>query len=110
MAKKIVNLLILLPLGIVLIVFCVANRQSVTLALNPFRPDDQVLSLNAPLFVLLFVTLILGMLLGAGVTWFSQGKHRKRARNQTQEAVRWQAEADKHRTRAEQIAGQLPSK
>ncbi|MGV1759209.1 MULTISPECIES: LapA family protein [Rhizobium] len=110
MAKKIVNLLILLPLGIIFIVFCVANRQSVTLALNPFRPDDQVLSLHAPLFVLLFVALIVGMLVGGAVTWFSQGKHRKRARSQSLEAVRWQAEADKHRTRAEQIAGQLPSK
>ena len=110
MAKKIVNLLILLPLGIILIVFCVANRQSATLALNPFRPEDQVLSLNAPLFVLLFAALIVGMLVGAGVTWVNQGKHRKRARSQSQEAVRWHAEADKHRTRAEQIAGQLPSK
>ncbi|MFS8111326.1 LapA family protein [Rhizobium jaguaris] len=110
MAKKIINLLILLPLGIVLIIFCVANRQSVTLALNPFRPDDQVLSLNAPLFVLLFVALIIGMMVGAAVTWFNQGKHRKLARSQSREAVRWQAEADKHRTRAEQIAGQLPAK
>ncbi len=110
MAKKIVNLLILLPLGIILIVFCVANRQSVTLAFNPFRPDDQVLSLNAPLFLLLFAALILGMLVGSAVTWFNQGKHRRRARNQSREAVRWHAEADRHRARAEEIAGQLPSK
>ncbi|CAN7148664.1 lipopolysaccharide assembly protein LapA domain-containing protein [Rhizobium rhizogenes] len=110
MTKKITNLLILLPLGIILIVFCVANRQAATLALNPFRPEDQVLSLHAPLFVLLFVALILGMVVGAAVTWVNQGKYRKRARNQSREAVRWQAEADKHRSRAEQIAGQLPSK
>ena len=74
MAKKIINLLILLPLGIVLIIFCVANRQSVTLALNPFRPEDQVLSLNAPLFVLLFVALIVGMVVGAAVTWLNAGQ------------------------------------
>ena len=56
MAKKIINLLILLPLGIILIIFCVANRQSVTLAFNPFRPEDQVLSLSAPFFVFLFIS------------------------------------------------------
>ena len=61
MAKKIVNLLILLPLGVILIVFCVANRQSVTLAFNPFRPDDQVLAVSAPFFVFLFIALITGM-------------------------------------------------
>ncbi len=110
MAKKIVNLLVLLPLGIVLIIFCVANRQIVTLAFNPFRPEDQVLALNAPLFVFLFVALIVGMLVGAAATWFAQGRHRKRARSEAREAIRWQAEADRHRSRAEQIASHLPSK
>ncbi len=110
MAKKIVNLLVLIPLGVVLIIFCVANRQAVTLAFNPFRPEDQVLALHAPLFVFLFVALIIGMVAGAAVTWFSQGRHRKRARTEAREAIRWQAEADRHRSRAEQIAGHLPSK
>ena len=110
MAKKIVNLLVLLPVGIILIIFCVANRQLVTLAFNPFRPEDQVLSLSAPLFVFLFVTLIVGMVIGSAATWLTQGRHRKRARTEAREAVRWQAEADRHRNRAEQIAGQLPAK
>ncbi|WFR95594.1 LapA family protein [Rhizobium tumorigenes] len=110
MAKKIVNLLVLLPIGIILIIFCVANRELVTMAFNPFRPEDQVLSLSAPLFVFLFVTLILGMVIGSAATWFTQGRYRKRARTEAREAVRWQAEADRHRNRAEQIAGHLPAK
>ena len=61
MAKKITNLLILLPLGIILIIFCVANRKIVTLAFNPFRPEDQVLSLSAPFFVFIFIALIIAM-------------------------------------------------
>jgi uncharacterized integral membrane protein len=110
MARKIVNLLILLPIGIILIIFCVANRQVVQMAFNPFRPEDQVLSLSAPLFVFLFAMRIIGMVIGSAATWLTQGRHRRRARTQSREAVRWQAEADKHRTRAEQIAGQLPAK
>ena len=110
MAKKIINLAILLPLGIVLIVFCVANRQNVTLAFNPFRPGDQVLAVSAPFFVFLLIAVIAGMLIGAAATWFSQGKHRKRARTEAKEAIRWQGEADRHKTRAEEIAGQLPSR
>ena len=110
MTKKIINLLILLPLGIILIIFCVANRQSVSLAFNPFRPEDQVLSLSAPLFVFLFIALIIGMFVGAAATWLGQGKHRKRARNEAKEAVRWQTEAGRHKSRAEEIAGQLPSR
>jgi hypothetical protein len=50
------------------------------------------------------------MLVGSAVTWLSQGKHRKRARSEAKEAIRWHAEADRHKSRAEEIAGQLPSR
>ncbi|RDJ15887.1 lipopolysaccharide assembly protein LapA domain-containing protein [Rhizobium grahamii] len=110
MANKITNLLIFLPLGIILIIFCVANRQVVTLAFNPFLPEDRVLSLSAPFFVFIFIALIIGMVVGSAATWFNQGKYRKRARTEAKEAVRWQAEADRHKNRAEEIVGQLPSR
>lgn len=106
MIKKIVNILVLIPVGIVLIVLSVANRQSVTLALNPFRPEDSVLSVNAPFFVYLFLAVILGMVIGSLATWFTQGKYRKRARVEASEAVKWHTEAEKHRTRAEAMASQ----
>lgn len=111
MIKKIVNVLVLIPIGIVLIVLSVANRQSVTLALNPFRPEDSVLSITAPFFVYLFLAVIFGLVVGSLATWFTQGKHRKRARIEASEAVKWHTEAEKHRTRAEAIASQavLPS-
>lgn len=106
MVRKLVNLLVLIPVGIVLIVLSVANRQPVTLALNPFRPEDGLLSLTAPFFVYLFAAVILGMVIGSLATWFSQGKHRKRARSEAREAVKWHGEADKQKSRADAIAGQ----
>jgi uncharacterized integral membrane protein len=110
MVRKLFSLVVFIPLGILLIVLAVANRQLVSLALNPFNPADQTLSVSAPLFVLLILSVILGILIGAIVTWFSQGKYRKRARNESRAAQRWQAEADRHKNRAEQIAGgTLPS-
>lgn len=114
MVKKVVSLVVFVPLAIVLIVLSVANRQAVTLALNPFKPDDALLSLTAPFFVFLFLALILGLLLGSAATWLAQGKYRKKARSESRQAVRWQAEADRHKGRAEQLAGsglpQLPAK
>ncbi len=85
--KKIVSLLVFVPLAIILIVLCVANRQEVTLALNPFQPQDTVLSLSAPFFVFLFLTLILGMFIGSVATWINQGHHRKLARTEARAAV-----------------------
>ena len=106
MTKKLVNLVILLPIAIILIVMSVANRQSVTMAFNPFDPSDQLLSVSAPFFVYLFAALIVGMLVGSAITWFTQGKYRKRAKAQKQEAARWQGEARVHQKRAEELAQQ----
>ncbi len=112
MLKKIVNIVVLIPVAIILIVLSVANRQTVTLALNPFNPADSVLSASAPFFVFIFLAVIFGLVVGSLATWFGQGKYRKRARNEAHEAVKWHAEAEKHRTRAETMAAQtlLPSK
>jgi uncharacterized integral membrane protein len=112
MLKKIINVVVLVPVAIILIVLSVANRQTVTLALNPFNPADSVLSASAPFFVFIFLAVIFGLIVGSLATWFGQGKYRKRARNEAHEAVKWHAEAEKHRTRAETMAAQtlLPSK
>lgn len=108
MSKKIVNLLVLVPLAIILVVLCVANRQAVTLALNPFRPDDSLLSFSAPFFVFIFLAVIFGVFLGSLVTWFSQGKYRKRARTEAKEAIRWHDEAKRHKAAANTVAISAP--
>jgi uncharacterized integral membrane protein len=109
MIKRIIALAILVPLGIVLIMLSVANRTAVTLALNPFDPSDTVLSVTLPFFVFLFATLILGMIIGSLATWFKQGKHRKQARVNANEAVKWHTEADREKAKAQQIAAALPA-
>ncbi|MBB4063790.1 lipopolysaccharide assembly protein LapA domain-containing protein [Gellertiella hungarica] len=98
MVRKALNVLILLPLAIVLIVLSVANRQTVAMALNPFRPEDTVLRFEAPFFVFLFAALILGMIVGSLATWFAQGKYRKRARLLREESLKWQQTASASRT------------
>jgi uncharacterized integral membrane protein len=115
MSRKIVNLVVLLPLAIVLVILSVANRQSVTLALNPFRPEDSLLSFSAPFFVFVFLAVMFGILVGSAATWFAQGKHRKRARVEAREAVRWHAEADRHKAVVAEVTSvpsnvQLPAK
>ena len=104
MIKRIITLVILVPVAIALILLSVANRQTVTLAFNPFEPSDPVLSQTAPLFVFLFVALMLGMILGSLATWFNQGKYRNRARTKAQEAVKWHSEADRQKAKANELA------
>ncbi|WP_394691050.1 LapA family protein [Hoeflea sp.] len=109
MIKRIVALAILVPTAIVLVMLSVANRGAVTLALNPFDPADSVLSVTLPFFVFLFASLIIGMVIGSLATWFKQGKHRKRARVNANEAVKWHTEADREKAKAQQLAAALPA-
>jgi uncharacterized integral membrane protein len=76
--RKIVAIVILLPLAIVMIAFAVANRHSVTVSLDPFGGSDSGLSL--PLFVLIILLLIMGVLIGGLAAWLRQGKWRSAAR------------------------------
>ena len=103
MLRKILNIVVLIPLGIVLVVLCVANRQTVTLGFNPFDSSDTVLAISAPFFVFLFLAVILGLLIGATAVWVSQGKYRKRSRVEAREAVKWHTEAEKRRLQQEAL-------
>lgn len=103
MLRKILNIVVLVPLGIVLVVLCVANRQPVTLGFNPFDPSDTVLAMSGPFFVFLFLAVILGLVIGAAAVWFGQGKYRKRSRVEAKEALKWHTEAEKRRLQQEAI-------
>ena len=51
MLRRIVRLLVALPVVVLLVTMAVANRQGVRLVLDPFRPDEPVLSLVLPFYV-----------------------------------------------------------
>lgn len=51
-------------LALVVVVLSAANRQPVTLTLDPFR-NDPALALTAPLYVWLFGAVAFGVVLGA---------------------------------------------
>lgn len=92
MIRKLVVALVLVPLGIVLVMFAVANRQVVTISFDPFGAAEPAFSLAAPLFVLIFVLVILGVIVGGAAAWLRQAKWRRAARL---------LESDMHRLRRE---------
>ncbi|MFG1465459.1 lipopolysaccharide assembly protein LapA domain-containing protein [Xanthobacter sp. DSM 24535] len=78
--RRFLSLLIGLPVCIAVVALAVANRKMVTVSLDPFNPDSATLAVTLPLFALIFATLILGVVIGGGVTWLSQGRFRREAR------------------------------
>lgn len=88
MFHRIVIALVLVPLAVVLIVLAVANRSLTPFTLDPFNPGNPGLTLELPLFVWLFLALVLGMIIGSLATWFRQGRYRRIARQRTHEVDR----------------------
>jgi len=78
--RNIVSTLIVVPLAVVIIAFAVANRQAVTVSFDPFSSTSPAYAATLPLFVLIFVMLILGVLIGGVVAWIGQTKWRRAAR------------------------------
>lgn len=106
MLKRIVWLLVAFPTGVLLITLAVANRHAVRLVLDPFRPEQPVLSIVLPFYAYLFAALLAGVLVGGLATWFSQGHWRRAARHNTSDARRWRFEAERlAREREAELAG-----
>ena len=112
MIRKVVSALILVPLAIILISFAVANRQSVVVSLDPFDQAHPALSYSLPLFALILVLIIAGVILGGVAAWMRQAKWRRAARLAEREARELRSELDQLKRRrggmAEPPASALP--
>jgi uncharacterized integral membrane protein len=78
--RKVVAAVILVPLAVVIIAFAVANRQIVTVSLDPFSSEHPAASLTLPLFALVLVLLVVGVLIGGIAAWLRQARWRRTAR------------------------------
>lgn len=90
--RKFFTALVVIPIAVLFIVFAVANRHLVTVSFDPFNSADPSIGARLPLFVVLIVVAILGVITGGTATWIRQRHWRRAAR---------QHEADARRARAE---------
>ena len=83
--RKLVTAFILIPLVILFVTYAVANREIVTVSLDPFDSAQPAFAFRIPLFLLIFALLAIGLLTGGLITWIKQHKWRSRARRAEQE-------------------------
>jgi uncharacterized membrane protein YciS (DUF1049 family) len=89
---RLIKFLFLLPVAVVLVLFGVANRQIVTLVLDPISPLAEAFKVSVPLFLFFFATLAVGIVVGSVTTWFAQSRHRRAERQFRREKDRLQDE------------------
>jgi heme/copper-type cytochrome/quinol oxidase subunit 1 len=97
--RKFVTAFVLIPLGLVIVMFAVANREIITVSFDPFDSVKPAFAFRMPLFILIFVLVGLGVLIGGVAAWLKQHKWRARARR---------AEADVRRLRSVKPSARLP--
>jgi uncharacterized integral membrane protein len=92
MFRKIVTLVIVLPLAAVIIAFAVANRQLVTMSFDPFTSVNPAYAATFPLFILIFILVIVGVIVGGTAAWLRQSHWRRAARKADGEVRQLQQE------------------
>ncbi len=96
--KTFLKALVLVPIAILAIAFAVANRQVIAISFDPFSAGDPIFVLAAPLFLLVFLLICIGVVIGGCASWLGQGRYRRRARVATAEAEEARGEVDRLRT------------
>ena len=82
-------------IAIILLGFAFANRHDVIVSFDPFASrESAAFSIVAPLFAIVIVAAMLGVVAGALATWLSQGRHRRASRQSRVEADKWRAQAE----------------
>src|SRR5689334_16177426 len=92
--RKFVSLAILIPLAIIIVMFAVANRETIAVSFDPFDTAHPAYALKMPLFVLIFALVGLGVVIGGIAAWLRQHKWRMRARRAEAEARELRARLD----------------
>ncbi len=93
---RLTTVFITVPCALAALVVAVANRAPVVMRLDPFSQTDPAIAFEAPLYALIFGGVFVGMLLGGGAMWLSQGRVRRRAWSEYRRAQDLERELKKH--------------
>ena len=107
--RRLLNWFVLLPLGIVIVLFALANRTSVTVSFDPFEGKESPLTLYVPLFIVIFAALIVGIVIGGLVSLARQWRLWRASRAAQDELARMKAEVESMRKTEEASKPQFPS-
>ena len=78
--RKFFTALVVIPIAVIFLVFAIANGRLVTVSFDPFNSTDPSVGVTLPLFLVIIVVAILGVVAGGVATWFRQRHWRRAAR------------------------------
>lgn len=96
------TLITLIFVTFVAVVIAIANRREVVLSFDPFSQEAPALAFAFPLYVVMFALFILGVIVGGSSSWMTQGRWRKRARQEKRKRAHLEKDLDRKTKEIEQ--------
>ena len=107
--RKVFAWIVLAPLAGIVLLFAVANRRWIAVSFDPFSADAPAWSIELPIFLLVFIALILGVIIGGVAVWFGKMHWRMAANRAEKEVARLKAEkAEADRRFTQEAPGVVP--
>jgi uncharacterized integral membrane protein len=105
MLRTLLTAILLVPLAGLMLLFAVANRQWISVSLDPFSVEDPAFSISLPVFLVVLIAVIAGVIIGGMATWLSQAKWRRATRRHQAELRRALSDAAPIKHRADRASG-----
>jgi uncharacterized integral membrane protein len=106
--RKFFGVVLVVSLGVIFVVFAVANRHWVTVSFDPFNSVDPSFGVTMPLFLVILASTAMGVVAGGCATWFRQGRWRRAARQHEADARQARAQLADLRANAAPRGGSQP--
>jgi uncharacterized integral membrane protein len=106
--RKFFGVVLVVSLGVIFVVFAVANRHLVTVSFDPFNSADSSLGATLPLFLVIIASAAVGVVAGGCATWFRQRRWRRAARQHEADARQARAQLADLRANAAPRGGSQP--
>ena len=105
MLRTLLTVVVLVPLGFLILLFAVANRQWISVSLDPFSAQEPALAVSLPVFFVVLLAVMAGVMIGGTATWLSQAKWRRAARRHQAALRRALGETAPSKPRTERESG-----
>jgi uncharacterized protein HemY len=106
--RRLLFWVVLVPLGALIVLFAVANRASVLVSLDPFSGENSALAFSAPLFLVMFACVIIGVVIGGLASLAHRYRMWRAVRRAEEEAAQHKTEAENERRVREAMQPEYP--
>ena len=106
--RKFFGVVLLVALAVILVGFAVGNRHLVVVSFDPYVSSDPAFGVTLPLFLVIILSVAIGVVAGGSATWFRQRRWRRAARQHEADARQARAQLADLRAATAPRGGALP--